>query len=65
VLGAIIASPVAGFIKAYYEEFYLARVPPSPDLPAQVEGMLDRTMPGEEAVAPDPWPDAEGGGPNV
>lgn len=44
VLGAIIASPVAGFIKAYYEEFYLARIPPPEELPRQVEGMLDRRL---------------------
>jgi putative permease len=45
VLGAIIASPVAGFIKAYYEEFYLARIRPSPHLAEQVEGMLARQLP--------------------
>ena len=45
VLGAIIASPVAAFFKAYYEEFYIARVPPSSNLPAQVEGMLSRQLP--------------------
>jgi putative permease len=57
VLGAIIASPVAGFIKAYYEEFYLARVPKEPRIAERVEGMLSRTFsaeklaePGEEAV---------------
>lgn len=44
VIGAIIASPVAGFIKAYYEEFYLARVPPDPRLAERVEGILGRTM---------------------
>jgi putative permease len=57
VLGAIIASPVAGFIKAYYEEFYLARLPRAERLPERVEGMLSRTFsaddlepPGEEPV---------------
>ncbi|MBA2669056.1 MAG: AI-2E family transporter [Gemmatimonadetes bacterium] len=57
VLGAIIASPVAGFIKAYYEEFYLARLPKPSRLPERVEGMLSRTFtsgdlqpPGEEPV---------------
>jgi putative permease len=45
VLGAVIASPVAGFIKAYYDEFYLARVPPEPLLAEQVEGILARQMP--------------------
>jgi putative permease len=42
VLGAIIASPVAGFIKAYYEEFYLARIPPPEHLSRDVETMLVR-----------------------
>jgi putative permease len=44
VLGAIIASPVAGFVKAYYEEFYLARLPTHPDLDRDVETMLARGM---------------------
>jgi putative permease len=45
VLGAIIASPVAGFIKAYYEEFYLIHLPPPVNLGADVESMLDRQLP--------------------
>jgi putative permease len=49
VLGAIIASPVAGFVKAYYEEFYLVRVPAPADLPAQVDGILARQLPAEIA----------------
>jgi putative permease len=48
LLGAIIASPVAGFLKAYYEEFYLAGVPEEPDMESRVEGILDRQLP--EAV---------------
>lgn len=48
VLGAVIASPVAGFIKAYYDEFYLARLPPEPRLAQQVEGILARQMPDVE-----------------
>jgi putative permease len=47
VLGAIIASPVAGFIKAYYEEFYLVRIPPSTNLAAEVDGILARQLPSE------------------
>jgi putative permease len=54
VLGAIIASPVAGFIKAYYEEFYLARIPPAPDLATAVEGILARQTPD---AAPTPPPE--------
>jgi putative permease len=45
VVGAVIASPVAGFIKAYYEEFYLSQIPPSGTLPEQVEAMLTRRLP--------------------
>jgi hypothetical protein len=51
VIGAIIASPVAGFVKAYYEEFYLARIPPSPNLAAEVDGILARQLPAEVAAA--------------
>jgi putative permease len=57
VLGAIIASPVAGFIKAYYEEFYLARVPKEPQIDQRVEGMLSRTFNPDELADP-----GEGGG---
>jgi len=52
VLGAIIASPVAGFIKAYYEEFYLAHVPPPQNVAADVDGILARKLP-ERAVGPE------------
>jgi putative permease len=44
VLGAIIASPIAGFIKAYYEEFYLARVPKEPHLHERVDAILTRSV---------------------
>jgi putative permease len=47
VLGAIIASPVAGFIKAYYEEFYLARVPREPHLRERVDAILARSVSSE------------------
>lgn len=39
-LGAIIATPIAGFIKAYYEEFYLARQPEDTKQDKDVESML-------------------------
>ena len=45
VLGAIIASPVAGFLRAYYEEFYLARLPAPRDSAERVEDMLTRRLP--------------------
>lgn len=39
-LGAIIATPIAGFVKAYYEEFYLARQPKGTKQDKVVESML-------------------------
>lgn len=42
--GALIATPVTAFIKAYYEEFYLARRPKDPRLDARVEAMLRREV---------------------
>jgi putative permease len=60
LLGAIIASPVAGFLKAYYEEFYLAGVPPEPQMAARVEGILDRQLP--EAVLEGEEPEVPPGG---
>jgi putative permease len=42
VVGVLIAAPTAGFLKAYYEEFYLARRPADPDLPRRVDAMLRR-----------------------
>lgn len=43
VIGAIIATPVAGFIQVYYEEFYLARLPADPHLEERVDAMLVRS----------------------
>jgi predicted PurR-regulated permease PerM len=48
-LGALISVPLTGFLKAYYEEFYLARQPISPRLDRRVERMLDRQLEPEEA----------------
>ncbi|MDQ3556529.1 MAG: AI-2E family transporter [Gemmatimonadota bacterium] len=42
LVGALIATPVAGFIQAYYDEFYLARVPRDPRLADRVEAILRR-----------------------
>lgn len=39
--GVLLAHPVTGIVKAYYEEFYLDRQPPEPDLDATVEEMLE------------------------
>jgi predicted PurR-regulated permease PerM len=42
LVGVLIAAPAAGFIKAYYEEFYLARRPGDPRLRERVDAMLRR-----------------------
>lgn len=42
LIGALIATPVAGFIRAYYDEFYLNRIPKDPDQAERVEAMLAR-----------------------
>lgn len=43
LLGALIATPVTGFVKAYYEEFYLAHRAPLEQNAPSVERMLRRT----------------------
>ena len=42
VVGVFIAAPVAGFVKAYYEEFYLRRQSEDPDLDRRVQMMMER-----------------------
>jgi predicted PurR-regulated permease PerM len=42
LVGVLVAAPAAGFIKAYYEEFYLARRPGDPRLRERVDAMLRR-----------------------
>lgn len=42
LVGVLIAAPTAGFLKAYYEEFYLARRPADPRLRERVDAMLRR-----------------------
>jgi putative permease len=42
VVGVFIAAPVAGFVKAYYEEFYLKRQSEDPDLDRHVQMMMER-----------------------
>lgn len=41
-IGVLIAAPVAGFVKAYYDAFYLERQPEDPALERRVEAMLRR-----------------------
>ncbi len=47
VVGVLIATPVAGFAKAYYDELFLARRPPDPYLEERVEAMLHRRLPAD------------------
>ena len=42
LVGALIATPLAAFVKAYYDEFYLARRSPPEHLETSVRTMLDR-----------------------
>ncbi len=42
LVGALIATPLAAFVKAYYDEFYLARRAPPEHLEAAVTTMLER-----------------------
>jgi predicted PurR-regulated permease PerM len=42
VVGVLVASPVAGFLKVYFDEFYLARQPEDARMEERVEAMMDR-----------------------
>lgn len=42
--GVLVAAPTAGFLKAYYDEFYRARRPADPRLRERVDAMLRREM---------------------
>ncbi|CAN5818704.1 hypothetical protein BH23GEM6_BH23GEM6_08550 [soil metagenome] len=42
LLGVLVASPVAGFLKAYFDEFYLNEQPPVPDEERRLDQMLAR-----------------------
>lgn len=44
IIGVLVASPVAGFLMAYFDEFYLARQPSDPDAERRVEGMMERRV---------------------
>lgn len=44
LLGVLIAAPAAGFLKAYFDEFYVARKPDDPGLEARVDAMMERRV---------------------
>ncbi len=53
VIGVLISAPVAGIVKAYYDEFYLKQQPEQPDMDERVEVMMNRNSDwtaGETAV---------------
>lgn len=54
VLGALLATPIAGYVKAFYDEFHLARQPRDADQERRVEAMLAR----DETALPAPAPQA-------
>jgi putative permease len=47
--GVLIAAPVAGFLKAYFDEFYVSRQPEDPRMEARVRAMLERDVEGAGA----------------
>jgi putative permease len=51
LLGVLIAVPVAGFLKVYYEEFYLRSQPEDPQLDERVEEMMEGSLDGARATA--------------
>jgi hypothetical protein len=42
ILGAIVAVPLAGFAKAYYDEFYMARQKEEPHIEEKLDAMVRR-----------------------
>lgn len=47
VPGVLIAVPTAGFLKVFFDEFYLSRQPEGPDLEDRVEAIVARRASGE------------------
>lgn len=47
-IGILLGAPVAGFVKAFFDAFYLERQPPDPDADARVAAILERRP---EAIA--------------
>jgi putative permease len=64
ILGAIVSVPLAGFAKAYYDEFYLARQKEEPHMEEKVDAMVRREtveagMPGGPTQQPGKPPPEE------
>lgn len=53
LLGVIVSAPFAGFLKVFYDEFYLRRQPPDPELEDHVEQMLTGSIEGARALGKD------------
>jgi putative permease len=54
LVGALISAPLAGFLKAYLEEFYFSRYAADPRIKDQVEAVLNRRVCLREAKKPSP-----------
>jgi putative permease len=64
ILGAIVAVPLAGFAKAYYDEFYLTRQKEEPHIEEKIDAMVRREtveagMPGGPTQQPGKPPPSE------
>jgi putative permease len=51
LLGVLVAAPVAGFLKVFYDEFYLARQPDDPQMESRVDRMMDGALEGARSLA--------------
>jgi putative permease len=60
LLGVLVAGPVAGFIKVFYDEFYLARQPDDPELESRVDRMMAGALEGAKSLRRTVKGEAEG-----
>jgi putative permease len=51
LLGVLVAAPVAGFFKVFYDEFYLARQPDDPQMESRVDRMMEGALEGARSLA--------------
>jgi putative permease len=50
LLGVLVAAPAAGFLKVFYEEFYLNQQPDDPQLDEHVEQMMEGSVEGVRSM---------------